>query len=648
MKKLIPILAVFSLLVVQLNAQTFVPAIITNNQTWTASGSPYILNQNTYIDTGAIVRVMPGVVVKSNKRKITVQGSFQCLGNSDSLINIDTTTIEFGNQSRDYNASNGSGAYFNFTQFNYINPNSIPYCIITNSTSLRVENSIFHLGYYGIYVNGVLDSITTEVFNSKFVGYATFNAGYPIYGSTNKGKYKILNNQFLNLYSIFMTGNVTFNDNYCDDLSLISINQTFGNLQINCNKFLNMGRNIELVVNNSSNSQEVHFKSNYLDNICVDNGFSNYYMLTINRVFPVNSRVFINSNNFLNHSGNGYSKLRVSGKVGGPAAVDSIDVRGNYWNNSDSVVAETYVYDYSDDYNLPKLILNTLSKSKVVNCSNPPQCAKPEFVYDIKEALVTFIDNTKSNSFYKSKWVFGDGDEDVTNSKNIKHSYLKSGIYNVCLIISDSFDNVCDSVCQSVNIDFSSCKASFYYGVDTNNIKKLFVINNSTGLKSTTQYSWIYGSVNSVYNISQSKKPSITYSNRGLYRICLSLKDSSSNCLSNNLCDTVEIKADETEIVFIDNFLSIKQSDLVNDFNASVYPNPSNGIFSLGIQSSQYQELRIEIMNIYGQQVFSLLQTIDSVSVEISLVCNELSNGIYFIKVSSKDYSKTIKLQIQK
>ncbi len=648
MKKIIPILALFSLFIIKLNAQTNVPAIITTNQTWTASGSPYILNQNTYIDTGAIVRLMPGVVVKSNKRKITVQGSFQCLGNSDSLINIDSTTIEFGNQSKDYNISNGSGAYFNFTQFNYINPSSIPYCIITNSTSLRVENSIFHLGYYGIYVNGVLDSITTEVYNSKFVGYAAFNAGYPIYGSTNRGKYTILNNQFLNLYSIFMTGNVTFNENYCDDLSLISITQTFGNLQINCNKFLNMGRNIELVANHSSSSQEIHFKSNYLDKICVDNGFSNYYMVTINRVFPLNSTVFINNNNFLTHSGNGYSKLRVSGKVGGPAAVDSIDVSANYWNTSDSAISETFVYDYSDDFNFPKLMLNAIKKSKVINCSNPPQCAKPRFVFNVKEGEVTFIDSTKSNGYYRLKWVFGDGNEDVTNSKNIKHRYSKSGIYNVCLIISDTFDNVCDSVCQSINLDFSSCKASFYFGIDTNNLKKLYVINNSLGLKNSTQYSWIYGNLNSTYNTSSLKNPQMTYSDKGAYRICLTIQDSSSNCLSNEMCDTIEIKEDETQIVFIDDFLNIKQSRAIDDFNAQIYPNPNNGSFNLKIQSNQYQLFKIEVMNMYGQHKLLMNQTVDNGSLEIPLAINELSNGIYFIKVSSEGFSKTIKLQILK
>ena len=101
---------VFSLAV---SAQTSVSAIINTNQVWTSSGSPYLIGQNTYIDTNGSVKVGPGVTVQfTGNYKLMIDGEFQAVGTNSSKISILKAQLDFRDGSADYDDSTGSGAFF--------------------------------------------------------------------------------------------------------------------------------------------------------------------------------------------------------------------------------------------------------------------------------------------------------------------------------------------------------------------------------------------------------------------------------------------------------------------------------------------------------------------------------------------------------
>ncbi len=648
MKKIITIVLVFISFKNHLLAQTSVPALITSNQVWTATGNPYILSQNSYIDTGVTVKVMPGVVIKSMAKKLTVQGSFGCYGKIDSLINIDSTTIEFGNKSKDYNVSTGKGAYFNYTQFNYIQSSSVPYCIITNSTALRVENSIFKLGYYGIYVNGFSDSITTEIFNSKFYGSNSFgsNSGYPIYGSSSYGKFKVINNEFYKLYSIYISGSTTFNGNYINDLDEIRISQYFGALNMECNTFLNMGRNIEITTSNYNKFIQLNFKSNVLNNLCKNNGFGSYFMLNISRYYPANTQINISDNNFLKHGGSSNNKLKITGKVGGPTAIDSIMVKDNYWNTSDSNAIETYCYDFNDDYNLPRIIFSKFDKNPNANCTYPYECATPNFVYDINDTEITFTDSSKSNKYYKVIWNFGDGTYNDSNKKKVSHNYLITGDINVCMHVTDTFGNVCDSICKTINI--SSCKPNFYFAVEKNNPKKIYVINNSRGITNNTTYYWQYGLKNGNLSTSSNPLPSTTFANKGTYLVCLTITEVNIDC-DGTYCDSITVDSNGTEIEFINHSDILKSQSIDSDLqNITVYPNPNQGVFNLELVMNNSEVLSYKVFNVFGQILLSENLNTGQGKNSYFLDLSNLNNGVYFIALNSNQFNKIVKIEIIK
>jgi hypothetical protein len=78
----------------------------------------------------------------------------------------------------------------------------------------------------------------------------------------------------------------------------------------------------------------------------------------------------------------------------------------------------------------------------------------------------------------------------------------------------------------------------------------------------------------------------------------------------------------------------------VNDFDSSsfkLYPNPVNAILNL----SYAQEMtNLEVFNFMGQQVFA--KKINATTAQINM--SSFAQGAYFIKVSSNEASKTIKV----
>ena len=66
-----------------------------------------------------------------------------------------------------------------------------------------------------------------------------------------------------------------------------------------------------------------------------------------------------------------------------------------------------------------------------------------------------------------------------------------------------------------------------------------------------------------------------------------------------------------------------------------VYPNPCHGTFTIGTNTTDSQT--VVMSNVVGQQIFSLI-----INGTTAIVDNSLTNGVYFIHISSK-YGNTTK-----
>jgi PKD repeat protein len=277
--------------------------------------------------------------------------------------------------------------------------------------------------------------------------------------------------------------------------------------------------------------------------------------------------------------------------------------------------------------------------------------AHPDSVNTSASSYPVYFSNNSTGVKYL--WNFGDGSTDT--SQNPTHTYGSSGTYTVCLYVLTAYDSlglpiICDSTCTTVTVGGTpaSCQASYYLGVDTNNLYNLYIINNSTGTTSATNYSWSFGDGST----STVQYPTHQYSTFGLYNLCLTISDSAAGC-SSTYCDSIGLdsngnllKRDGFGITVVDekDLLSTADIDLINEL--SIYPNPSSGSFTIKLSLRASEEVSIKAINSLGQEVLARELSGLSGANEYSIDMTAQVNGIYFLNVRAGDQSKNIKLYI--
>ena len=148
------------------------------------------------------------------------------------------------------------------------------------------------------------------------------------------------------------------------------------------------------------------------------------------------------------------------------------------------------------------------------------------FSMQINGSSVSFT-NTSSQGNFSYSWNFGDGS--TSNQFSPTHTYTSTGVYTVCLTISDS--NCTDTYCDSLYVSVGSpCNAYFGYAVNGQNVQ---FNNTSTG---GSTYVWDFGDGTT----SNAWNPSHFYSSPGNYTVCLSIFNGQTNC-SDSICWPITI-----------------------------------------------------------------------------------------------------------
>lgn len=251
-------------------------------------------------------------------------------------------------------------------------------------------------------------------------------------------------------------------------------------------------------------------------------------------------------------------------------------------------------------------------------------------------------------------WTFGDGSSSTQLYPT--HTYTSAGTYTVCLKVITGYDSlslpiICDSSCQTLTVGGTSgCQASFYLGVDTANLFNLYIITNSTGTTSSTTYYWDFGDSST----STAQYPTHQYSSFGLYNLCLTILDSSTGCYS-TYCDSIGLdsngnllKRDGFGITVLDekDVLDIEDLDILR--NVNIYPNPSNGLFTLNLDLYSAESIEISAVNSFGQTVVHKEITGYAGANVCKLDMAEQVNGLYFINIKVGNQLKNVKVFINR
>jgi hypothetical protein len=86
--------------------------------------------------------------------------------------------------------------------------------------------------------------------------------------------------------------------------------------------------------------------------------------------------------------------------------------------------------------------------------------------------------------------------------------------------------------------------------------------------------------------------------------------------------------------------------ELNEDLNMTLYPNPSNGQFTMEITGALYQNYTLQVLNITGQQLYSESLQTGAAKYVRDYDFRSWSKGVYFVRISSQGKTKTYKLVI--
>jgi len=147
----------------------------------------------------------------------------------------------------------------------------------------------------------------------------------------------------------------------------------------------------------------------------------------------------------------------------------------------------------------------------------------------------SFYDNSYGN-ISSWKWNFGDGAS--SSLQNPVHNYLKDGIYDVSLVITDTTNNCTDSITMYIDTKdtfiFPKCKAYFYYYPDPRDSFTIIFMTDSMNYPAI--YTWDLGDNTSATGNYVTHQ----YKNKGKYNVCMVLYDSTTNCLD-TFCETITV-----------------------------------------------------------------------------------------------------------
>ncbi len=198
-----------------------------------------------------------------------------------------------------------------------------------------------------------------------------------------------------------------------------------------------------------------------------------------------------------------------------------------------------YTWSKAGTYNLCAKLVNQCTKFDTVICKTITVVAcdcklEASFsaVVDCKKVKFSAKTNMSGANI---KWLFGDKTDG--SGLNISKTYLKEGIYKVCMVVvaKDSTGKICTTeVCKEINVTCGKpceLKGDFKFGSGRNGEIRFNASSNSG-----YYYSWDFGDGTK----GKGKDPLHRYTKAGVYTVCVTIIDKLEKCKI-TICKKVEV-----------------------------------------------------------------------------------------------------------
>lgn len=297
--------------------------------------------------------------------------------------------------------------------------------------------------------------------------------------------------------------------------------------------------------------------------------------------------------------------------------------------DSSSLPHPTHTYTQSGSYIVCQKVTDSLTNCTATFCDTIqvtlPQPCQAGFTYSMMGDSVLF--RSTANNYTRLTYYFGDGD--TSNLDNPIHVYASSNQYTVTQIVYNDSTNCTDTIVKTLwATNSGTCVAKYQIAIDTTIKTTLFLINQSTN-QSTHRYDWDFGDG----TFGTGRIPTHQYTDNIAYKICLTVSDSSLNCIS-TYCDSVGLDTTGNILKSRGFLLKVLNGGTIGveeeDLNQliSVYPNPVQS--QLTIESNQSEQLNYQLYGIDGVAYKSGVISMETIQLSLS----ELSKGMYFLRLT--------------
>ncbi|MBA3680016.1 MAG: PKD domain-containing protein [Bacteroidetes bacterium] len=311
----------------------------------------------------------------------------------------------------------------------------------------------------------------------------------------------------------------------------------------------------------------------------------------------------------------------------------------NFPNNSFNTISHSYAN--SGNYTATLTAFNNsvtcfASYTANINVTVQPCTLTAGFTYTVNNGTVNFSNTSTGVSPTAFQyWNFGNSNT-FFGANPPTQSYNANGSYSVTLYINDSITTNCSSsITHTFNITNAPCiaTANFYMAKDTSMMPSIVWNAYPFYPSNVSSVVWNWGDNSS----STGLYPSHTYSATGFYNICLTVSvscgSSTTTCINQNI-----FKTNNSMQMAMVNVLSASPTGIAkNNVSAAairLYPNPVKDVLTI---ESDAADFNVIITDIYGKVVYSGVRS-SNVNVQ------NLNSGIYFVKISGTDFSKTVKI----
>ena len=141
-----------------------------------------------------------------------------------------------------------------------------------------------------------------------------------------------------------------------------------------------------------------------------------------------------------------------------------------------------------------------------------------------------FAYSSPANDQVTWHWNFGDGD--TSNMRTITHTFAHTGVYDVCLTVTDVNTGCTNTYCSDVIV----CVAQADFSHTNSNLYAYSFTDASFGEDASTTYLWTFGDGDS----STIQDPSYTFPASGTYNVCLTIDVRDSGC-TNQFCTSISV-----------------------------------------------------------------------------------------------------------